>query len=458
MAAWMYPRTKGDKLYGRADNLGDRHARLHYGFGDGPDRPWRADETRLDPNPTNERATEEKERSGITTTGLWFGGPASGASFVRTKEVIDRSGDGGIILKMKIDRTELCSNHYIVLTEDPKYKFQFGPAAAQESGAIVIGFNCGNKVMYTSTGNSLEIPCLTRSTTEIRIKISSKGIIFEDDLKCPPLNLQGETTMSNQFYVYLGASQDTADPISTAERIARLQHIKMVGSQNNLTLDEEDLNDLKNEKEGPGRYKRSYFRDFSIIKIILPDKFDPETIVVGWGCNTKIAIGISGGQVIKKSNYCPHLGRHRISLDMISQPNHVIFRTVTEQEVQNTAEECDTGIGSLPPPEEEEEADGTTKTSIKMERLCPDLVLPSNFSKRGVYYIFSGAGTYPTSDQPMTRATVYESIAVDVPVSATRSMKIEDEETLSGTKVRNTELLFSDGFGSETENEIWMGE
>ena len=58
----------------------------------------------------------------------------------------------------------------------------------------------------------------------------------------------------------------------------------------------------------------------------------------------------------------------------------------------------------------------------------------------------------------MTRATVYESIAVDVPVSATRSMKIEDEETLSGTKVRNTELLFSDGFGSETENEIWMGE
>ena len=360
---------------------------------------------------------------------------------------------------MKIDRTELCSNHYIVLTEDPKYKFQFGPAAAQESGAIVIGFNCGNKVMYTSTGNSLEIPCLSQGTTEIRIKISSKGIIFEDDLKCPPLNLQGETTMSNRFYVYLGASQDTADPISTAERMARLQHIKKVGVRNNITLDEEDLNDLKNDQEGPGRYKRSYFRDFSIIKIILPDKFDPETIVVGWGCNTKIAIGISGGQVIKKSNYCPHLGRHRISLDMISQPNHVIFRTVTEQEVQNTAEECDTGIGSLPPPEGEEEGeDGTTKTTIKMERLCPDLVLPSNFSKRGVYYIFSGAGTYPTSDQPITRATVYESIAVDVPVSATRSMKIEDEETLSGTEVRNTELFFSDGFGSETENGIWMGD
>lgn len=95
MAAWIYPRTKGDKLYGRDDNLGDRHSRLHYGFGDGPDRPWRADETRLDSNPTNERATEEKERSGITTTGLWFAGPASGASFVRTSEVIDRSGNDG---------------------------------------------------------------------------------------------------------------------------------------------------------------------------------------------------------------------------------------------------------------------------------------------------------------------------------------------------------------------------
>ena len=98
--------------------------------------------------------------------------------------------------------------------------------------------------------------------------------------------------MSSQFYVYLGASQDTQDTSATDLRVTRRVHV--TNETNNATLDAEDVND--DQVEGAGRYLRSYFSDFIVVKLLVPDKFDPETIVVGWGCNTRIglAIGATG--------------------------------------------------------------------------------------------------------------------------------------------------------------------
>ena len=261
-----------------------------------------------------------------------------------------------------------------------------------------------------------------------------------------PLNTT-TATLSSQFYVYLGASQDTQDTSATDLRVTRRVHVS--NETNNVTLDAEDTND--DQVEGAGRYLRSYFSDFIVVKILVPDKFDPETIVVGWGCNTRIGLAIGATGIIKKTQHCPIQGRHRISLDMISKPNTVIFSTQTDQDLKNTPEECDSGLGSLPSLEEDDEE--TAPKKYKKEKLCADIELPSNFSKRGIYYVFMGAGAYPTSDQPMTRKTVFETLSIDVD---NRKVQIEDEE--SQAVMPNSELYFTDSFGKENEHAAWKSE
>ena len=452
VAAWIYPREKGTKKYGRAENKNKNDlTRLHYGFGDGPDRPWHEDEgtAMTESNPTDLLTMAHKAQQFGERSGLWFAGSAGSATLVRTSDMIDRGTDpnGGIVFKMKIDRTEKCSNHFVVLSADPKYDFAWGAKAASQSGAVVIGFNCNEKVMYTPTGQALKTQCSALGTTEIRIKVTTKGIVFEDDLNCETLHLKGESTPSRNVYVYLGASQDMQDHTATALRIARMKHLS--NRTNNVTLDEEDKNDMK-DSEGPGRYLRSYFRDFSVVRIVVTGPFDPETIVVGWGCNTKVGVLIGSQPSLKKTAYCPMKGKHRVSLDMISKPGVVIFRTETEQELKNTPEECDTGLGSLPG---SAESGDDEQVPQQPARMCPDIELPSNFTKRGVFYVFMGSGAYPTSDQPTTRKTVYESMSIDVP---TRASKIEDVE--NPMPVKNTELYFTDNFGSDSETTSWKEE
>ena len=457
-AAWIYPRAMGDKYYGRANNPNQNNARLHYGFGSGSDRPFKEDELQVESNPTDLKAAKaaEEQNTKAAAAGLWFAGPAGGATFVRMSNAVDRGSDanGGLMIKIKINKNQKCSNHFIVLSEDPKYEFGWGPSAAQNSGSIALGFNCETKVIYTSTGNTMEVPCPNVGTTELRIKITSQGIVFEDDFKCPVLKLTGESTLSPSFYIYLGASQDTQDHTATTLRVARRHHVS--NSTNNATLDAEDTND--GAVDGAGRYLRSYFRDFSVVQILVPGIFDPETIVVGWGCNTKIAIGIGGGAPIKKTHYCPYQGRHRISLDMTSKTNTVVFRTTMDKEIKNTPEECDSGLGSLPSSLDDDEDEATEKSGRdRTTTMCPDIEIPSNFTKRGIYYVFIGAGAYPTSDQPVTRKTVYETLAIDV---KTRQIKIDDDasEDQPVVPAANSELFFGDSFGAEEESKSWKTE
>jgi hypothetical protein len=57
--AWIYPRNMGEKVYGRANNPNHNNVRLHYGFGNGPDRPWKKDETKVETNPSDLKASAE---------------------------------------------------------------------------------------------------------------------------------------------------------------------------------------------------------------------------------------------------------------------------------------------------------------------------------------------------------------------------------------------------------------
>lgn len=537
---WSYPHARGSAKYGRSPNTldgKDSPRVLHYGYGNSADVPWlpkamQNDEKKKGDGP-NTKGTEEDEQAESVLlasnsksyhphTGLWFAGPAVGAVPLRMSDMVSRpSGGAGMRIKVMIDKTHKCSSHFIVLTDDPGYVFAWGAGAAAKSRSVVVGYNCDTKVMYSPMGQQVEAPCTQRGeNVEIRLRITDEGIVFEDDFGCPTIEVKGESTASPDFYVFLGASQDTQD----TEATARLQQERALRNELALLPPDTDIEALRNgsvsndtraamaagaairaklraiqaqkfgPEEGAGRYIRSYFRDFRVTRQYEPSPLDADTVVVGWGCNSKMALGPNG---FRASQPCAYDGRHRVELDLLSKKGTIIFRTVLEQDEAAANQQCDSGIGSKVDPEadvleaiareEEEEEEEEHREdggnyflewerrereekrkakseerakrikASKVPRLCPDIEIPADFATRGVYYAFIGVGGYPSNARPASSRSVFETFAVDVPSRA--FLKIDSPETQEALrKAADSELYFSDNFGRAAEEDVWKEE
>merc|ERR1711865_301504 len=109
-------------------------------------------------------------------------------------------------MKFMIDRDDVCANHFVVITKDPNFKFKWG----SNPGAIIFAWNCEQKVIY-GQGKTDAVRCAKLGKTQVDISVGEKQVRFEDS-QCKGLHL--DETFHDEFYVYLGASQDVIDKAS----------------------------------------------------------------------------------------------------------------------------------------------------------------------------------------------------------------------------------------------------
>ena len=160
----------------------------------------------------------DPQKSG--TTPLYFEGHSVGKQPVRS---MLRFPTSHTEITVDLERTNECTNQFIVLSTESKYKFSHGP----EANTIKFVYNCNDKYIYgpkeTSMKNPIEnlehvkqadckyAPGIGKETWNL--EITEKKITFGGDRCGNPLVLNIDSNdfgknSDGQFYIYIGASQD----------------------------------------------------------------------------------------------------------------------------------------------------------------------------------------------------------------------------------------------------------
>jgi len=147
-------------------------------------------------------------RYGTAGGSMWFNGDAEDQAPVRTKWKFPSNGHG-TRLKFSIDKNEACSSHFVVISPDPNYKFSWSSKSA--ANTIKFMWNCETKYIYVDSKDPNEhqkIKCDRKARYDIDIAVTPSGVRFTDNI-CGTLAMPN--TMKEDFYVYVGASQDNPD-------------------------------------------------------------------------------------------------------------------------------------------------------------------------------------------------------------------------------------------------------
>ena len=176
-------------------------------------RLWNAPNKWTDKDAKLVRATPQRKdfippAHGVSETGVWFSGDYSGRVPMRTKVNVPYPD---IVITTDIHRPKQCSNHFIVLTSNPKFKWEWGSTKSDD--AVILAFNCNDKYIYSPTlstpqTGSPNSKCMFTGNMKLNIEITSESILFSDN-RCGEVEVSGSPIgLTGPLYVYIGASQD----------------------------------------------------------------------------------------------------------------------------------------------------------------------------------------------------------------------------------------------------------
>jgi Uncharacterized conserved protein len=134
--------------------------------------------------------------------GIWFSGDANGDVSTRTT----RKFTNNIVIEARIWKNVECANHFIYISQSTSATW----AWSSTSGIIRFAWNCDNKYIY---GQSSSIYTSRPNEThyDIRIIIIPTKVVFMDWYTDIPSNINALTLFDtmNNFYIYIGADQDS---------------------------------------------------------------------------------------------------------------------------------------------------------------------------------------------------------------------------------------------------------
>ena len=131
---------------------------------------------------------------------LWFSGDASGQSTIRTRKRFSM----GLIIRGRIEKSDKCSSHYIAISPEKEFSWQWGGI----DKTIVFAWNCDDKYIY-SPHREISRVCSRRGKNDFEIEVQDGMVRFSDDF-CGDLRLSeipGATI--GPYYIHIGADQDT---------------------------------------------------------------------------------------------------------------------------------------------------------------------------------------------------------------------------------------------------------
>ena len=176
-------------------------------------RLWNAPKEWTEADAKKEKATPQKKdfvppKHGVGENGVWFSGDYAGRVPMRTKVTVPYPD---FVFTATINRPKQCSNHFVVLTSNPAFTWEWGQPTSND--AVILAFNCDDKYIYSPTlstppSGSPNSKCTFQGTIRLSIEMTSESIIFADD-RCGEVEVSGSPIgVTGPLYVYLGASQD----------------------------------------------------------------------------------------------------------------------------------------------------------------------------------------------------------------------------------------------------------
>ena len=133
---------------------------------------------------------------------VWFSGDFSGLTPMRSVRTFPMP----FAVTGKLTKDSECSSQFIVISDEPKYKWGWGPS----KNAIKFAWNCDDKYIYgTSKKQVTKAKCDKKGDYKFTISVFKDMISFGDD-ECGLLTVKNGLRAAKELYVYVGADQDQA--------------------------------------------------------------------------------------------------------------------------------------------------------------------------------------------------------------------------------------------------------
>lgn len=107
-------------------------------------------------------------------------------------------------IKAEFTKDADCDDHFVVLSTDASYTWNWGSVA----GAVSFAFNCNAKYIYGQSA-STSVECNIKALYSVDISVTSSSVSFVDD-NCGTLSLV-DSIGTEKVYVYVGADADSPD-------------------------------------------------------------------------------------------------------------------------------------------------------------------------------------------------------------------------------------------------------
>ena len=132
--------------------------------------------------------------------GVWFSGDGTNRSSMRTHKSFG-TDNHDLFIEAEISKNSECSNHFVVLSPDPYYRWSWG----SEPKTYKMVWNCDKKTLIHPNGKK-ETECKELKNYKLGIKVTKRHVRFEDDT-CDELVAQmSAQDTSHDLYLYIGAN------------------------------------------------------------------------------------------------------------------------------------------------------------------------------------------------------------------------------------------------------------
>jgi hypothetical protein len=140
--------------------------------------------------------------------GVWFSGDSTNRTSMRSHASFG-TDHGDLFLQAEISKNSECSNHFLVLSKDPYYRWTWNP----EPDTFKMVWKCGRKSIIYPTGTK-SVPCGELRNYKLSIRVKHDRVVFGDDLCEDVVAPVGPE--AKDLFLYVGANYVEEDSNGTA--------------------------------------------------------------------------------------------------------------------------------------------------------------------------------------------------------------------------------------------------
>jgi hypothetical protein len=132
--------------------------------------------------------------------GVWFSGDSTNRTSMRTHHSFG-TDSGDLFVQAEISKNSECSNHFIVLSADPYYRWNW----EQEPGTYKFVWQCGEKKLISPAGEK-SVQCTELRNYKLSISVGEDEISFKDDV-CDEIRIRRDNEeVAKDLFLYIGAN------------------------------------------------------------------------------------------------------------------------------------------------------------------------------------------------------------------------------------------------------------